>query len=250
MCHIAPFADKITAKLASWKVNCLSMAGRLTLGKYIILSMTMYSINIYNWPVATIKRVKRAYRNFIRSRCTSKRVLCVVSWNKVCQPLSKGGLGPRFLVHLNEATNLKLLWDIFNSNEGWATLLKNRIIRPYGLIRYHIFSTLCTSIKVEASTLFLNSCWCVGSNNNVKFWSDTWNGDPLLLETSVDQLLLHGINPFVRIDEFSYNGQWNIPANWFLWFSFLNNRLCNRYPPSGNIDDCLYWKHNSTGFLN
>jgi hypothetical protein len=43
-----PIADKIKAKLASWKASLLSIAGRTQLGKSIIQSMIVYSISIYS----------------------------------------------------------------------------------------------------------------------------------------------------------------------------------------------------------
>lgn len=64
LCHIAAFADKIIAKMSSWKGVCLSMRG-LTLVKFVIFSMTVYSINIYNCPISTLKNIEKACRNFI-----------------------------------------------------------------------------------------------------------------------------------------------------------------------------------------
>lgn len=46
------------------------------------------------------------------------------AWNKICKPQSYGGLGLRSLLRLNEVANLKLGWNLTNSEEPWATILK------------------------------------------------------------------------------------------------------------------------------
>lgn len=89
-----------------------------------------------------LRKVERAYINFIWTGDIHKRKLFMVAWKKACRPFIKGGLGIRSLVRLNEVTNLKLMWSLRNSQESWAILLGNIIIRRNGLIKYHIFSTI------------------------------------------------------------------------------------------------------------
>jgi hypothetical protein len=50
-------------KLASGKAFVLSYAGRVEL----IVSMLLYSINIYSWPVSLIRELETLIRNFIWS---------------------------------------------------------------------------------------------------------------------------------------------------------------------------------------
>lgn len=96
--------------------------------------MIMYSMNIYSFPISLLKKIEKTCRNFIWCGDIRKKNLLMVAWNKTCQPYGSGGLGLRSLIRLNEATNLKLGWDMLNSNESWATLLKNRVLRSHGWI--------------------------------------------------------------------------------------------------------------------
>jgi hypothetical protein len=123
-----PMADKIKAKLSSWKASLLSIAGRTQLVKSVIHSMLMHSISVYAWPVSLLKSIETWARNFIWSGDISKRKLVTVSWKKVCMPYSEGGLGLRSLISLNEASNLKLCWELLHSDESWATILCSRVI--------------------------------------------------------------------------------------------------------------------------
>ena len=83
--------------------------------------------------------------NFIWSGDVDKRKLVIVPWNKSCRPIIQGGLGIRSLMSLNEAANLKLCWDLRNSSQPWAKLLKSRCIRKKNLY-------LITSIQLYGVT--------------------------------------------------------------------------------------------------
>jgi hypothetical protein len=65
-----------------------------------------------------------------------------VSWSKVCSPIAEGGLGIRSLSAINKASNLKLFWELLNSDNQWANLLRSRVVRRNGYIKHHIFSSL------------------------------------------------------------------------------------------------------------
>ncbi|XP_019451698.1 PREDICTED: uncharacterized protein LOC109353792 [Lupinus angustifolius] len=63
--HLQPIADRILAKLATWKGSTLSMTGRVELVRSIIQSMLVYSFKIYKWPGNLLKLVDKGMRNFI-----------------------------------------------------------------------------------------------------------------------------------------------------------------------------------------
>jgi len=54
-------------------------------------------------------------RNFICSGDLDTRKLVIVSWKTICTPILEGGLGIRLLKNLNEASNLKLYWELLYS---------------------------------------------------------------------------------------------------------------------------------------
>lgn len=116
--HLNHISDKILAKLSAWNGFLLSMAGRFILVKAIIHNMISYAINIYSCWMPLLRKFEQTCNNFIWSRDIHTRELFVVSCRKTCQPRSKGDLGLRSLVRLNEATNLKLVWNLRTSKES------------------------------------------------------------------------------------------------------------------------------------
>ncbi|CAI8600058.1 unnamed protein product [Vicia faba] len=78
---------------------------------------------------------------------------------------------------------------------------------------------------------------------------DNWTGDPLINDIDIGQLINKGINSHIRIAELSTNGCWNIPADWFAWFLFLNPLIAHLPPPDDSADDYLGWNCNTTSLL-
>jgi len=122
VCHLQSIIDKIKLKLSNWKASLLSMAGRVQLVRSVVQSMLSYNISIYSWHVSLLKDLEKSIRNFVWSGDKDMRKLVTVSWKKVCRPLKQGGLNLRSLISLNNATNLKMCWNMLHSQAAWATL--------------------------------------------------------------------------------------------------------------------------------
>lgn len=81
----------------------------------MIQAMLINSITVYAWPIATLKTPEKTIRNCIWSGDINKRKLVSVSWKILCKPIPHGGLGPKSLICLNEANNLKFCLDMLTS---------------------------------------------------------------------------------------------------------------------------------------
>lgn len=57
--------DRVKSKLAIWKANSLSMAGRLTLAKSVIDSVPLYPMQVSQIPLSVCREVERLQCNFI-----------------------------------------------------------------------------------------------------------------------------------------------------------------------------------------
>jgi ribonuclease HI len=246
-CRFQPIADRVKLKLASWKASLLSITGRIQLVRSVIHSMLTYSISLYSWPVSLLKELEKCIRNFIWSGEIDKRKLVTTSWKKVCRPLSQGGWNLRSLVSLNKASNLKLCWTLLNSQSSWAILLRDRVIRNKKPIRYHVFSSIWSSIKEEYDVIVDNSVWLVGNGENINFWNDNWCGVVLSehynIPSHTRQLLTSTVSDYLS------NGCWNIPSQLQLEFSNLLSLVNQATIPLEQCQDSLLWKHTDSGCL-
>jgi ribonuclease HI len=245
--HLQPIADKIKVKLSAWKASLLSFAGRVQLVKSVIQSMLTYSITIYSWPVSLLKDLQRCIRNFIWSGDLDKRKIVTVSWKKMCRPMAQGGLNIRSLIHLNEASNLKLCWSLINSSSTWAVLLRDRVIRNGKAIRYHIFSSIWSGIKNEFAVINDNCVWLLGDGSHINFWVDNWCGDSLVEQLGIPAHLHHLLTS--SVSDFIVNGRWNIPVQLSLMFPNLYSIISTVSIPLESSQDRFLWKHTDSGDL-
>lgn len=147
--HVRPIMGKIRSKLTTWKSSLFSFVGRVQLVRSTIQSMLIHCISIYSWTISLTREIEKCIRNFIWSGDILKRKFVTVSWSKLCRPYNQCGLGLRSISTLNASSNMKLCWDILNSNEPWAMLLKSLAIKKGKHISHHISSSIWSSIKKD-----------------------------------------------------------------------------------------------------
>lgn len=112
-----------------------------------IITMFVHNFIVYSWSVSLIKELEMNIKNFLWSRDMDKTKLVTMAWKRVCKTINQSGLGLRSLLDLNEASNLKLCWDVMHSKEDWAITLKCRSLRNDAPILYHIYSSIWSNIK-------------------------------------------------------------------------------------------------------
>jgi hypothetical protein len=116
--HLQSIADKIKIKLASWKGHQLV--------NFVIHGMLIYSFKIYSWPVRLLKQIDKWIKKFVWSGSIDSKKLVSLSWQKLCTPLSDGGLGMRSISKINEAGCMKLCCDLMHTKSHWFAILRNR----------------------------------------------------------------------------------------------------------------------------
>lgn len=154
--------------------------GRVQLVKSVIHGMLAYSFHIYVWPISVIKQVDGWIRNFIWSGNIQKRKYVTVAWKKVYASISEGGLGIRSIRSINEASMLKLSWDLISSSEQWAKFPKARFLKNLQPISYNVKSSIWLALRNWYSKVLDNISWLIGDGKSVNFWNDRWLTDPLV----------------------------------------------------------------------
>lgn len=102
--------EKISTRLAGWKSNTLSFAGRLTLTKAVISSMPVHAMSTIALPKSTLESIDKASRAFLWGSSQEKRRQHLMSRKRVCRPKGKGGLGIRSAKEMNKALLAKIGW--------------------------------------------------------------------------------------------------------------------------------------------
>jgi hypothetical protein len=208
--------------------------------------MLVYSISLYSWPISLLRDLERWIKNFIWSGDINQRKLVTVAWKKVCKPYSQGGLGMRSLVTLNEAANLKLCWDLFNSQEAWALILRSRAFRSRSCINHHIHSSLWSTVKADYYVVYENSHFIIGDGSSINFWNDVWCGDQSLAQ-ALQVPDVHSSN--LKVSELIHNNQWLLTPELDEKFPNLKQFLEQVVLPLEHRVDYLAWNDSDSGEL-
>lgn len=135
----------------------------------------------------------------------NQRKLVTVSWQKMCLPLKEGGLGIRSLSSINQGANLKLCWELLNSNHHRAIFLRSRVIKGKRPITYHVFSSIWSSVKHKFHDITCNSLWNLGNGQDISFWVDNWCREPLInmlqIPENIHSALSSTVNMFIANHE-------------------------------------------------
>ena len=233
--------------MASWKASLLSIAGRVQFVKSVIQSMFTHTMSVFSWPTSLLREIEKWIKNFIWIGDINKRKLVTVAWKKVCVDTEEGGLGIRSLICLNQATNLRLCWELLNSEEQWAEILRSRAIRGNSCIQHHIFSSIWSGAKNQFNIVKENTTWIIGNGKSINFSKDQWSGEPIIQTLHLNTSQIQ--NYPQMLCDFIQNDQWSIPTEVMQEFPLI--RLLTSQviiPVQINIDK-LVWKHNGNGML-
>lgn len=119
--------EKIQDRLAGWKAESLSMAGRVTLCKSVISALPIYIMQSTLLPKSICKDIEKLCRNFVWGDSESHKKIHLVNWQQLCQPLSNGGFGLKNMKAMNDALLLKLAWGLIADKDSlWVHFLKDK----------------------------------------------------------------------------------------------------------------------------
>jgi hypothetical protein len=108
-----PIIDNCDRYLAGWRATLLSKGGRLVLLSAVLDALPTYFMSSFLIPISVITTIDARRRAFFwaaEETCTGAQ--CLVAWDKLCVPTSRGGLGAKNL----KAQNVCLLLNFFSNS--------------------------------------------------------------------------------------------------------------------------------------
>jgi len=113
---------KMERHLASWQKLYLSKSARVTLIKSTLSNLPTYFMSIFPIPTHVANRIEKLQRDFLWGGIGEEFKYHLVRWDKVCSPISEGGLGFRNLKTFNRALIGKWLWRYGSERDAWWIL--------------------------------------------------------------------------------------------------------------------------------
>lgn len=240
--------DKVSQRLSNWKTRSLSLAGRVTLAKFVLQALPSYIIQTTLLPKSVCDEVDKKCRNFVWGDSDQQRHYHTVAWESICQPKRLGGLGLRSMRDINSACMIKAGWKLCNQKDDlWVSIVRSK---------YKCGSDLVPKIQVNrpGSNFWRGVCqswehvqnnmtWKIGDGNRTKFWKDHWVLGCNVLENENSR-------PLSLVESFKYVKDYYDPSNgWNIQHlsSLLPPSIVNKIralpgPMEEGGEDALTWK--------
>jgi hypothetical protein len=234
--------DSMKRRLSSWNGRHLSIGGRLTLINSVLSSLPLYFFSFYKSPKSVILELVRLQRNFLWGGGMEGNKMCWVSWDRICQPKEKGGLGIKNLELFNDSLLCKWKWRCLVDREApWYHLLQFR----YGSLAGNLLRQ-DGRIGIKKASIWWRHIWRLGSEEDggwfgsnisnkigdgvdINFWKDKWMGTETMKDLFPD-LFSKTNKPEGSV---AHMGRWN--GDVWQWKFDWNEELT-----ATEIDNALY----------
>lgn len=192
--HFKYLVDRIQSKLAGWQSKFISQAGRVTLIKAVLSSLSIYTASAISVPKSICRQIDSICSNFFWQGLDHIHRKHWISWRRICCPVDQGGLGIRSMEDIQVCFQVKLIWLAAVSNSLWAQFVRNKYLKGSHVSDcvYPFPAGIRKSDFDRAKGLLLEGFrMSVRNGNNTNFLKDHWFRIPLTVSDSYSSDLSH-----------------------------------------------------------
>ncbi|GJS71221.1 RNA-directed DNA polymerase, eukaryota, reverse transcriptase zinc-binding domain protein [Tanacetum coccineum] len=176
--------EKVKNRLSKWKLQSLSIGGRLTLIKAVLGTIPIFNFSIFKVPRCVLRELEGIRRQFFNGHEPNSKKVNWVSWEKVLLAKERGGLGVSSLFAMNRGLLFKWIWEFrTQGNSLWARVIKaiHGVDECLGVNSMEKRPSCWMSIIKEMDVLktkgidLMNHIRIkVGNGESTSFWEDKW----------------------------------------------------------------------------
>ena len=245
--------DRVKQKLARWKANLLSLAGRAVLIQASTAAIPSYVMQCTHLPIKILEGLDWVNRNFLWGSSENVRKIHWVGWKNVTKPKDEDGLGLQIAKGRNVALLGKLNWSFNVERDApWAKVLRAKYCNSRRSASPNADRLPCSHIwaamKKGREVFNAGSMWMVGRESKLSFWYGNW---------SKKGPLRHLIQGPLNCEESKWEVKdlmtdmgWNLDQISFVLLLEVKLMIqATPIPLTGRGRDSLAWKDNPRGIF-
>ncbi|XP_061350094.1 uncharacterized protein LOC133295304 [Gastrolobium bilobum] len=245
--------DRMSSRIAAWNHASLSLAGRVTLSKAVLLAIPSYPMQVCSLPQVTCEEIDRKIQNFVWGSSPHSRRSHLVAWKQICMDKKNGGLGLRSMREMNSAFIMKVGFNLVAHPDAlWSKFLRAKYNVEAGMTPIihapNSSSQLWKGITRHWNIIMDHSRVQLGNGQSTMFWLDSWLPDcgPLISYAGSQFSISDTLQKVVDyVDEL---GQWKWNSLRQLLPDSVLHRFMNFLPPSSQDgQDHLIWNGTTDG---
>nr|GEU37982.1 putative reverse transcriptase domain-containing protein [Tanacetum cinerariifolium] len=115
--------DKVKKRSSKWKMNTLSIGGRLTLIKSVLSSTPLYHLSLFKAPMGVLNYIESLRSHLFNGHDIKSKKATWVNWKKALVAKDRGGLGISSLYAMNRGEFASTPFFAQPAIEEWKRLL-------------------------------------------------------------------------------------------------------------------------------
>ena len=165
-------------KVSGWKEKLLTPAGKEILIKSVAQAVPSYTMSCFLLPKKLCEELTGMIRKFWWGQVKNEKKLAWLSWDKMCLPKDRGGLGFRDLKSFNLALLSKKGWRLqTNSTSLFSRVYKAKYFPQCSFVEATVGpnrSYAWRSLMAAQGVVHKGMRWQVGNGNRIRVWRDKW----------------------------------------------------------------------------
>ncbi|KAL5549925.1 hypothetical protein UlMin_000101 [Ulmus minor] len=179
----AGLIERVWQKTNSWNNSFFSAGGKEILIKAVAQAIPTYLMSIFKIPSTLCRELGSIVARFWWGSTPTNRKINWVSWEKMCLPKHKGGMGFRDIFLFNQSLVVKQAWRILKYPQS----LMSRVLKGKYFPNGNFLSAPCKqtasfiwkSIVWGRELLNKGLIWKISNGLSVKAFSDPWIARPM-----------------------------------------------------------------------
>ncbi|KAG7558954.1 Ribonuclease H domain [Arabidopsis thaliana x Arabidopsis arenosa] len=237
-------SDRLKARLSGWYEKTLSLGGKEVLLKSVAMALPVYAMSCFRLTKYQCQQITSAMAQFWWNETEDKNKMHWVSWEKMCKPKARGGLGFRDIGRFNQALLAKQAWRLLDSPTSLVSqVYKAKYFANKTLLEAKICyrpSYTWRSIMFGRELLERGLMKSIGDGKDTSIWVDKWIADDFP-RRPINKHLMIDLNLKVS-SLITSQGDWNIQLlNEF--FPPCDVIKIRSFPPEMSLRDKHVWAY-------